>query len=340
MTEYTVTVVGLGFEIKLQPNETLLSAIERVGCKMRKSCRNGVCEICEVRLLQGEVEQSYPAGRFSAPCEAILACTSRPLTDLRIEIEGVLMPGVLAVKNLISEITSVETLNSDVYRVQLTLPATASQSVEYYAGQYLDLVLPDGKKASFSIASPPEMGRLIELHIRHNSDSDMSNAIVNHLKTESSVGVELPKGECYVSADESAESPLILVAASTGFSQVKSVVEHQLASRSTRPVYVYWGVRDANDFYLEKLPQTWQQENENIHVSLVVSEPGDSAWQGRTGLLPDAVLEDFDDLTDAEVMASGSPAMVYALLDACETKGLVQSQMKSDVFSYAPRPEK
>lgn len=342
MINYSMVLAGSEHKIKLGPAQTLLEALECCGYRMRRSCRNGVCQICEISLLQGEVEQAYPVGRFQAPAEGILACTARALSDLRVEIKGIQMPGVLAVKKLICEIVEIESLSHDVYRVRLHLPATASLSAEFYAGQYLDLVLPNGKQASFSIGNAPDMGRELELHIRHNTESEMSNAIMEHLRTQPSIEVELAKGDCYVKATELVDdTPLILVAASTGFSQVKSVVEHLLANQHSNPIHIYWGARVAEDFYLQQLPQQWAAEHTHVFMHKVVSEPSQGeAWQGRTGLLPAAILEDFDDFSQVQMLASGSPAMVYALLDACEAKGLQQSQMKSDVFAYAPRPEK
>lgn len=229
-------------------------------------------------------------------------------------------------------------LNDDVYRVVLALP----EAVDFKAGQYLEIVLADGRKAAFSIGSAPESDRELELHVRHVPESEMSDAILGQLQNGQTVEIELPKGDCYVeSASLSADETVILAAASTGFSQVKSIAEHLLASGVKNPIHVYWGARVAADLYLPELPTEWANKYENLTFHPVVSEPGDSCgWTGRVDLLPDAITADFDRFDGARVYASGSPAMVYALLDTLEGKGLNESQMKSDVFAYAPRPEK
>lgn len=242
-------------------------------------------------------------------------------------------------KKLLCDITAIEKLNSDVYRVRLKMPSTASMSAEFYAGQYLDVLLPDGKQASFSIGSAPDQGRDLELHIRHIPDSDISNAILGHLQESANVEVEIPKGDCYLQAHKiSPDTRLIMAAASTGFAQVKSVVEHLLANQFGNQIHIYWGARVEEDMYLEKLPMQWAAEHPNVHFEPIVSEPEKSpGWSGRTGLLPEAVLEDFTDFDNVEVFTSGSPAMVYALLDACEERGFTEEKMHSDVFAYAPR---
>lgn len=345
---HSIEIANIGHKITALQGETLLAALQRLGYRMRVSCRNGACEICEVQLLQGAVLQRYPQRHLSInhitqpEGDNVLACTCLPQSDIRVNIEGILVPGELPVKKLLCDITAIEKLNSDVYRVRLHLPATASMSAEYYAGQYLDLLLPDGRQASFSIGSAPDQGRDLELHIRHIPESEISTAIIDHLHQSQSVEVELPKGDCFMRAHNiGADTRLVMTAASTGFAQVKSVVEHLLANQFSNPIHIYWGARIEEDMYLEALPKQWASEHANVHFEPVVSEPENSpGWQGRTGLLPAAVLEDFSDFDDVEIFASGSPAMVYALLDACEAKGFTQDKMHSDVFAYAPRPAK
>jgi len=238
-------------------------------------------------------------------------------------------------------IVSIEKLNHDVYQVKLLLPQSA-QEVNYTAGQYLNLYLPNAKSASFSIGSAPEAGLALELHIRHNPESDMSNAIIEHLKNKPSIDVEVGKGEATIQASElKTEDMIILAAASTGFSQVKSVVEHLLAQGVNNEINIYWGVRVASDLYWSLLPEKWAAEHANITFHPVISEPTDECeWTGRTDLLPAAVLQDFSDFENVKMLASGSPAMVYALLDACESRGMQESQLVSDVLAYAPRPAK
>ena len=342
---HQIVIENIGHSLTGQAGETLLESLQRHGYKLRVGCRNGVCEICEVRLIEGEIVQSYPekklmlSNTINQTSEGVFACTCRPLSDVRVKIEGLECPGELLVKKLLCDITAIEKLNADVYRVRLQLPATASMSAEFYAGQYLDLILPSGKQASFSIGSAPDQGRNVELHIRHIPDSEMSNNIIHHLQNEKTVEIEIPKGDCYLQAHKiSPDTRLIFAAASTGFAQVKSVVEHLLANQFSNPIYIYWGARVEDDIYLSNLPLQWAAEHTNVHFERVVSESENSPnWAGRIGLLPSAILDDFSDFENVEIFASGSPAMVYALLEACEAKGFKEENMHSDVFAYAPR---
>ncbi|NQZ33614.1 MAG: NAD(P)H-flavin reductase [Oceanospirillaceae bacterium] len=244
-------------------------------------------------------------------------------------------------KKIMCKIESVDKLNHDVYQVKLSMPA-GSEKITYLAGQYLDLFLPNGKSASFSIGSAPEAGLQLELHIRHNPESEMSNALIEHLLAEKSIEAEVGKGDAAIQADQlNSEDTVILAAASTGFSQVKSVVEHLLAQGASNQIHIYWGVRVASDLYWTLLPEQWASKHSNIIFHPVISDPTDACeWTGRIDLLPAAVLQDFSSFDKVKMLASGSPAMVYALLDACESKGMQESQLVSDVMAYAPRPEK
>ncbi|GAA0793103.1 NAD(P)H-flavin reductase [Marinobacterium sediminicola] len=240
-------------------------------------------------------------------------------------------------------ITGFEALNHDVFRVRLRLETQDPENMHYHAGQYLDLCLPEGKKASFSIASAPDQGRDLELHIRQVPGSEFNAMILETLRTQSEIDVELPKGTVYLSQSEvKPETRFIFAAASTGFAQIKSMVEHLLANQAGNPIEIYWGARVEADMYLEKLPQQWAAEHANVSFIPVVSEPENSpGWQGRTGLMPDALADDLTAVdADLAVYACGSPGMVHALVDRLEAKGVAEEQIHSDVFAWAPRPEK
>lgn len=229
-------------------------------------------------------------------------------------------------------VESIEHYNDDTRRVLLKLP----EPVDFHAGQYLQMVLPE-KKYPFSIASSPRETRTIELHIRPTAGSEDSDRVESLLDTASEIDIEVPLGECFIS--QAPTNTLILMAASTGITQMKSIIEFLIATGFTHPIYLYWGVLSDRDLYLTGLCEKWQNEHDNIHFVPVVSEPETSPeWQGRTGLVGEAVLEDFDDLSDVTVVVSGGPAMVYATLDAFVESGMPEENMSSDTFSYAPRP--
>lgn len=238
-----------------------------------------------------------------------------------------------------AKIISNQRLNRDVYRVQIALQSPGSESVTFSAGQYLELFLPDGRSAFFSIASAPEQLNALELHIRHMPDSEVNCALVAHLEQASEVELCMAMGQCHLSAPSLvAGRTLFFVAGSTGFAQIKSMVEHLLANQVNQPIHVYWGGRVADDLYLDSLARQWASQHPSLRYTAVLSEAGDG-WQGQQGLLPDVVAADLIAPATTDIYACGSPGMVYALVDALEAKGVSERQIHADVFAYAPRPK-
>lgn len=339
---FTVRLSAYPEVLMTDGGENLLMLLKQKGLTYRNSCRNGVCQICEIELLSGELFQRYPEQYFSVKkgetAVKILGCTAYARSDLELRVPGLKSVGEREVTNRVCSVQHIEKLNRDVYRVMLQLPATASLAVSYQAGQYLDLVLPEGESASFSIASAPEKGRELELHIRVLDDSPMSLKVIEHLQSSSSVEVRLPMGNCCLDLNAlQPEQPVLLVAASTGFSQVKSMVEHLLLQNVSHPIHIYWGGRSADDLYLADLINSWN-DNPLITAHLAVSEPDSSPlWQGRVGLLTAVLAEDFPQFEGAHTVICGSPPMVYAVVDQLEASGMSINDMQSDVFAYAPR---
>ena len=234
-------------------------------------------------------------------------------------------------KRLICPVDSIERFNNDTRRILLETP----EPVDFFAGQYLQLVLPE-KKFPFSIASSPLNKQLLELHIRPTPGSDDSDLIESALDNAQYLDIEIPLGDCYI--ESAPDNPIIMIAASTGITQMKSIFEFLVATGSTQQVYLYWGVLTDADLYLADLCHKWQVQYDNFHYVPVVSEPDTAPnWSGRTGLVGEEALQDFDDVSNVTVIVSGGPGMVYATLDAFMARGMPEANMKSDIFSYAPR---
>ena len=117
-----------------------------------------------------------------------------------------------------------------------------------------------------------------------------------------------------------------------------SIIEFLEPHGFEHETFLYWGVISPNDLYLDDLCSTWNEKYSNFHYIPVVSEPNTSSnWQGRIGLVGEAALQDFNDLSNTNVYVSGSAGMVYATLDSFIDHGMPEENMFSDVFSFAPR---
>ncbi|ONF44784.1 NAD(P)H-flavin reductase [Marinobacter lutaoensis] len=231
-----------------------------------------------------------------------------------------------------ARVVDVSPISHDVYRVQLRLPRR--HEVAFLAGQYLSVHLPDAEPCYFSIASSPS-AELIELHIQASPDWVSAQRVIEALTSSEEVSVQLPHGRACLSGAPG--RPLVLVAAGTGFAQMKSLVEYLREIRFEPEVTLYWGVRRPEDMYLRSLAEQWQAEWSPFTFVPVVRDDEDNDWGGHHEQLVRAVLASGADWRRLEVHASGSPAMVYTLMDALTEAGLPADAFFSDVLEYAPR---
>jgi CDP-4-dehydro-6-deoxyglucose reductase len=232
------------------------------------------------------------------------------------------------IQRITARLKQIHSLPGHVYRVWLH----TQQPVAYCAGQYLNLIL-DSQAYPFSIANAPGTEQ-IELHIRCLPGHTAAQDIIQALTTLTDIPLELAYGD--VTLDKSkATDELIFLAASTGLSQLKSLIEAGFIRNPQQSMHLYWANACKQDVYLPELPREWQQRSSSFHYHPLISERIDD-WEGRTGLLHEAVLEDGHDFSKTVIYACGSPEMVYGTLDGFEAAGLTDLNYYSDVFAYAP----
>jgi len=324
-----------------EPDETVLQAAMRADLMIPYGCRNGACGTCKGRILEGSVDFGAHQPTTLTDDEKrrgiALFCVARPQSDLVIEVREVRRAGDIQIKRLPCRIESIERPAADVAIVKLKLPS--NERLQYLAGQYLDFLLKDGHRRSFSIATPPHADELIELHIRHTPGGLFTDPLFTTYKGREILRFEGPLGSFYLREDT--DKPLLFVAGGTGFAPIKAMIEHLLHHRVPREIVLYWGARAKRDLYLPLLPGQWQTENPNFTFIPVLSEPAATdAWPGRTGFVHQAVLDDFRDLSGYQVYACGAPAMIDAARrDFTTLRGLPDSEFYADSFTYAAQTE-
>jgi CDP-4-dehydro-6-deoxyglucose reductase len=226
----------------------------------------------------------------------------------------------------------------DVMVIKLKLPA--NERLQFLAGQYIDILLKDGKRRSFSLANPPHDDELLELHIRNYAGGTFTEHVFGAMKEKDILRFEGPLGTFFLREDS--DRPIIFLASGTGFAPVKGIIEHALHKGIRRPMHLYWGCRARDDLYLLQLPERWAREHPEFHFTAVLSEPrATDAWTGRTGLVHRAVMEDHPDLSGFEVYACGTPLMVEAAhREFTRERDLPEHAFYSDAFTpaVAPRP--
>ena len=334
---FEITIKGSEHSFACAADETVLAAAMRADLMLPYGCRNGACGTCKGKVLAGDVDygphQAATLTDDEKRAGLVLFCCAKPKSDLEIEVREVRRAGDLQVKRLPCRIESIDKAAPDVAIVRFKLPA--NERLQYLPGQYVDFLLKDGKRRSFSLATPPHDDKLLELHIRHVPGGLFTDALFNEYKGREILRLEGPLGSFYLREDT--DRPIVFVAGGTGFAPIKAMIEHALHHELPREMVLYWGARSLPDLYLPDLPGTWQAAHRNFTFIPVLSEPRpEDRWQGRTGLVHQAVMADFPDLSGYVVYACGAPAMIDAArrdFGACCR--LPADQFHADSFTYA-----
>jgi CDP-4-dehydro-6-deoxyglucose reductase len=320
--------------VGVRAGETLLDAGLRAGVPLPFECRSGGCGVCKATLLAGEVDHgAYLQTALPDPERArgkLLLCCATALSDVELEYEEGAAVREQPLGVYPARVERLEKLAHDVMLVALRL--AGGKRIAFEAGQYLNVILPDGDRRSYSFTVPSGETDLVELHVRRMPGGKFTTHVFERMKVGDLVRFEGPIGTFVLR--EPSERPLVFVAGATGFAPVKSLLEQAFRMGITRPLYFYWGVRKRRDLYLADLPERWQAEHPNFRFVPVLSEPDpEDAWTGRTGLVHEAILADFPDLSGFAIYACGSVKMVEAAKPAFVAQGLGEEYCFSDAFT-------
>ncbi|WP_024792174.1 CDP-6-deoxy-delta-3,4-glucoseen reductase [Candidatus Ruthturnera calyptogenae] len=324
-------VSGKVFQTKGKDN-ILNDALAR-GLNFPYGCQKGFCGKCKAIIIEGEVGYVGEIPSGITPEEVaegmVLLCQCKAKSDVTLVVAELDSVADIEVRTFPCKVRSIKHFNHDV--VQVFLKILGSESLQYLAGQYIDLIHPDFEPRAFSIANAPSNTSLIELHVRLIEDGKFTNFIFNELQEKSLLKIEGPKGDFYFR--EKSKKSIILVTGGTGFGPVKAMIEHAIETKSRRMIHIYWGVRDEKGLYTD-LPEQWAKSHENISFIPVLSQ-ANSAWKGRTGYVHESVLADFEHLVDYEVYACGPPAMVKAASNTFVKRGMFKENFFSDAFEFS-----
>ena len=332
---FKVTLAPSGHSFDIEENEVVLDAAIRHGLSLQYGCRNGVCGACIGKVVEGEISYANGLpGAISVAEDAVgqaLLCCARAKSNLLIEAHEIGAASEVKVRKMPSRVVKLERLADDVIRLYLKLPDT--ERLQFLAGQYIDILLQDGRRRSFSIANAPHNDEFIELHVRLIEGGEFTAHVFDGMQEKDILRIEGPFGT--FTLQEASDRPMIFIAGGTGFGPIKGIIEHAIQEGIERPMVLYWGARARADLYLNDLPETWRQRDNFSYVP-VLSEPKElDNWRGKTGLVHEAMLQDFSSLASYEVYASGPPAMVEAVRQAVALKGLAGKYFYFDSFEFA-----
>lgn len=333
---YQVTVQPSGHTFRAEENETILEAGLRQGVALPYGCRSGMCGSCAATILKGQVYYPFGEPQGLSPFEMeqgkSLLCMAAALSDLEIDSPQVGHEPDIEIKTLPVRVEKMRKLADDVMELTLKLPA--SERLRFMAGQYVDILLKDGKQRGFSLANSPLDDQFLELHIRHVPGGYFTSYVFNEMKEKALLRIRGPLGSFFI---HESERPLILMGGGTGFAPLKGMLEQMMTQGMDKPVHLYWGVRAKADLYMDSVVRSWVSRHPQLTYVPVLSEPlPEDHWEGRTGWVHEAVAADFADLSAYDVYMSGPPPMVNAAKQVFLSQGLPETQLHYDSFEYSP----
>lgn len=333
---FKVTLQPSGRNFEVARDEAVLPAAIRAGVGLPYGCRDGACGSCKSRLLEGRVIHGAHQLKALSVAEEeagwMLTCCATPQTDLLIEARTVAGAGEFAVQKMPCRVGSLNKVAPDVAILTLQLPANVV--LKYHAGQYVEFILRDGARRSYSMANAPHRAAEgLELHLRHMPGGKFTDHVFGAMKEKDILRMEGPFGSFFLREDSS--RPIVLLASGTGFAPIKAIIEHMQSKGIARDTVLYWGCRSQADLYLHDWALRAAADLPNLRYVPVLSEPRpEDAWMGRTGFVHEAVMADLPDLSSHEVYACGAPVMVdSAQRDFVARCGLPAEAFYADSFT-------
>ena len=334
---FAITLQPSGRSFDVARDEPILSAAIRQGVGLPYGCKDGACGACKSRLLAGRVihgaHQLTALSTAEEDAGLILTCCATPQTDCVVEARSVPGAGEFPVLKMPTRVLSISRPSADVALLRLQLPA--NQNFRFHAGQYIEFILRDGSRRSYSMANAPaNLGTppAIELHIRHLPGGKFTDQVFSTLKEKDILRMEGPFGSFFL---RESDKPMVLLASGTGLAPIKALIEQLRDTASERPAVLYWGCRSRADLYLHDWAAQAAHDLPNLSYIPVLSAPLPSdGWTGRTGFVHQAVMTDLPDLSGYQVYACGAPAMVDAAQrDFSSRCGLPADEFLADAFT-------
>lgn len=323
-----ITLQPGNHKFPVEAGENILDASLKHGYRMPFLCRDGSCGMCKGRVMQGVVDHGKAWDGALTPAEKAagmaLFCCAKPQSDLTIEYRPVGSPvgtpanGVetkpdaddeeimdAPEKTISCRVEKMERLADDVMVLHLKLPA--GESIQFLAGQHINVLTKDGRQHSFPLGNAPHDSKVLQLHIRNIPGNAFTQHVFTEMKARSTLRITEPLGALYLR--KGSRKDAIFIAEGIGIASIKAMIEHTLHTRMGNSIHVYWGLRKPADMYLPDLAKQWQAHG--IFFTTVLSEPrAEDGWRGRTGSVQEAVLENYGDLSQHQIYACGSREMV------------------------------
>ena len=311
--------------VLVDPGETALDALLRAGVPVAHACRAGACHSCLLRASAGVLPAAAQVGLKDAQRAQgyFLACMCRPESDLTLADEDT---------TTATELVAVTRLAPDIVRVQLRPTAPFA----YRPGQFVTLLRDDGLARSYSLASVPELGEDLELHVRVLPRGRMSGWLADAARPGDPLRLRGPSGDCiYMPGDPT--RPLALIGTGTGLAPLHGVVRDALRRGHTGPVTLIHGAVAPSGLYLQPALAALARAHPNLRYVRCALH-GEPAPDLEIGPIEAVAARLLPQLRGHTVFLCGDPERVRVLRKQSFLRGAKLPDILGDAFVTAPPP--
>jgi propane monooxygenase reductase subunit len=331
----------VGIEMDVEEGETVLEAAFRQGISLMHGCKEGQCSSCKSLLLDGDIEMlkysTFALPDYERDSGHVLLCKTHAYSDLVIELlnyDEDLMRRSIPVKTYDAVVTDIAHLTHDIRRLDIEI----DQPLKFWAGQYVDITLPDGLVTrSFSMSNPPSSAQRLSFIIKKYSEGAFSAALDGVLQQGARLKAKGPYGTCF--RREGRPGPMLLIGGGSGMSPLRSMLMDHVESGEQRPVRFFYGARTVADlFNLEEFEEVATKLQDFKFIPALSMADDDANWTGERGLVHEVLArhlaqEKFAPAIDA--YSCGPPPMIDAIIPVLQIAGVEPEHIYFDKFTPA-----
>lgn len=229
-------------------------------------------------------------------------------------------------------------INEDIIRLQF-LPLVPNEAIHYHAGQYIKAAISqshlDESPLILSIANPDSNTHLLEFHLRCDEKQAQAQQFIKDLKHHNEILIEGPFGEM-TCQNLRPNKPLILIAGGTGITPFKALLEEMLnqPTKAQIPsIYLIWGVRKPNDYYLFDLLESLKNTPLEFSFDILIEpQSNTSHWHHQIGLPNDFLQQKISIPQQYQYYLSGPYEMIKKCHDFLSLQGVHRNTIKTDML--------
>jgi toluene monooxygenase electron transfer component len=264
------------FQFEAAEGEKILYAGLRAHAALPYECATGTCGTCKARLVEGRVDDGWPAApgkKYLKGEGEFLMCQCTALGDISVEVASFVNaadPAAGPIQSRAGTVTAVRALTRDVSMLEITLEAPC----EFDAGQFMAVHAPGvpGMRG-YSMVNFERPARRLEFVVKKKPGGGFSEWLFAGQTVGSSVEMVGPLGKA--TYEPGLAKNLLCIAGGSGIAGMMSILSRACAERhfERHDGHVFFGVRTMEDtFYLEELSAMCARYPQRLAVTVALSD--------------------------------------------------------------------